>query len=237
MHVPSLILFDPRVPRIMDEVRPKRAYLQGSIDNRYARISLAGLALTFAILIQPIDSWANQNLTLHMFQHIGLFVFSAVFGYGLDRLIVTSLASIKRRTYLGWQTFVGLMRFNFKTRGIIFAGLIPAAVFYYWGLPANFDLAITNGSVHILEHICCIVSGGLAGASINAISRKIRALLLMLGFMMAGMMGSMMLVFPPGFYTLYDPAQNTEMNTALMLFGALGMIAVGSWFLKAMDVI
>jgi cytochrome c oxidase assembly factor CtaG len=221
----------------LTSVERQGAALQNSLNTRYTRIALAGLALTLALLVEPIDSLANENLALHMFQHIGLFVFSAVFGYGLDRILVTRLTSLKRTTYFGWRSFVGLMKFNSRTKGIVFAALIPAAVFYYWGLPANFDIAVTNGYVHILEHVSVMISGGLVGASINAISRKFRALLLMLGFMMAGMMGSMMLVWPPGFYPVYSPLQNTEMNTALMLFGALGIIATGTWFLKVADII
>jgi cytochrome c oxidase assembly factor CtaG len=210
---------------------------QNSLNSKYGRIALGGLALSIVLLLEPIDSIADQNLAAHMFQHIGLFVFSAAVGYGLDRIIVTRLASLKHATYSGWRIFVGLMKFNSKTKGIIFAAVIPAVLFYYWGLPSNFDLAVTNGPIHILEHVTYMVSGGLVGASMSAISRKMRALLLMMGFMMAGMMGSMMLVWPPGFYPIFSSLQNTEMNTALMLFGGMGMLATGSWFLKVADII
>jgi putative membrane protein len=194
------------------------------------------LICTLVLLANPLDTIANQNLTVHMFQHIGLFVFSAVFGYGLERTLITRLAAIKRITYLGWAVYVSLIKFNVRTKGLIFAALIPAFVFSFWHLPANFDLATTNGYVHIIEHFSYIVTGSLVGAAVLVVPRKFKAGLLVLGFMMAGMMGSMMLLWPQ-FYSAYSVTQNTQMDTAIMLFGAAGMICTGSWFLKVLDVI
>jgi len=202
----------------------------------FLRISLAGLLGTLALLAYPLDSIANSNLTVHMFQHIGLFVFSAVFGFGLERVLLERMAQLRRKVYPVWRGYVSLIKFNTTTKGLVFAGLIPAVVFSYWHFPPNFDLAATNGVVHISEHLSYIASGSLVGASILAIPRKFRAALLVFGFMTAGMMGSMMLVWPD-FYTAYSAAQNTQMESSLMLFGAVGMIATGSWFLKILDVI
>jgi cytochrome c oxidase assembly factor CtaG len=200
------------------------------------RISLAGLLGTLVLLASPLDSIANSNLTIHMFQHIGLFVSSAVFGFGLERVFLERVVQLKRTAYPVWRAYVSLIKLNTTTKGLVFAGLIPAIVFSYWHFPPNFDLAATNGLVHISEHLSYIVSGSLVGASILAIPRKFRAALLVFGFMTAGMMGSMMLVWPD-FYTAYSTAQNTQMESSLMLFGAVGMIGTSSWFLKMLDVI
>ena len=171
-----------------------------------------------------------------MFQHIGLFVFSAVFGFGLERVVLERITQIRRRAYHIWKAYVSLIKFNTRTKGLVFAALVPAVVFSYWHYPPNFDLTATNGLVHISEHLSYIISGSLLGASLLAIPRKFKAALLVVGFMTAGMMGSMMLV-APDFYTAYSAAQNTEMQTTLMLFGAAGMICLSSWFLKILDVI
>lgn len=222
----------------MTDVVPVKAASQFSIvSNKYGRIMIAALGLTLVLLADPIDSIANQNLTVHMFQHIGIFVFSIIFGYALHRLLVIRLSSLKRVTSKGWAAFIGIIKFNTKTKGLVFAGLIPSIVFVYWGFPYYFDLAVTNGYIHILEHLSYIIAGGLVGLSVSAIPKKFKALLLALGFMSEGMMGSMMVVWPPGFYPMYSAAQNTEMNSAMMLMGALGMIVVGSWFAKVLDII
>jgi cytochrome c oxidase assembly factor CtaG len=220
----------------MTDVGQSKAPSRGITSNKQVRIALAGLIGTLALLANPLDSIANQNLTVHMFQHIGLFVFSAVFGYGLERILVTRLASIKRITHLGWAAYIYLIKFNTRTRGLIFAALVPAIVFSFWHFPPNFDLTATNAYAHIAEHFSYIVGGSLVGAAVLAVPRQFRAGLLVLGFMQAGMMGSMMLVWPQ-FYSAYSAAQNTQMDSALMLFGAAGMICTGSWFLKALDVI
>ena len=110
-----------------------------------------------------------------------------------------------------------------KTKGLIFAALVPALVFSFWHFPSNFDLAVTNGYVHITEHFSYIVSGSLVGAAVLVVPRKFKAGLLVFGFMMAGMMGSMMLLWPQ-FYSAYSAAQNSQMDSAIMLFGAAGMI-------------
>jgi len=220
----------------LTNVDQSKAPSRGIASSRTVRITLAGLIGTLALLANPLDSIANQNLTVHMFQHIGLFVFSAVFGYGLERTLVTRLASIKRITYLGWAAYISLIKFNTRTKGLIFVAVIPAIAFSFWHFPPNFDLAATNTYAHIAEHFSYIISGSLVGAALLAVPRKFKAGLLVLGFMQAGMMGSMMLVWPQ-FYLAYSVAQNTQMDSALMLFGALGIICTGSWFLKILDVI
>ncbi len=121
-----------------------------------------------------------------MFQHIGLFVFSAVFGFGLERVVLERITQIRRRAYHIWKAYVSLIKFNTRTKGLVFAALVPAVVFSYWHYPPNFDLTATNGLVHISEHLSYIISGSLLGASLLAIPRKFKAALLVVGFMTAG---------------------------------------------------
>ena len=206
------------------------------VSSKYLRVALAGLFGTLLLLADPLDAIANQNLTVHMFQHIGLFFFSAVFGYGLERTLITRLNAIKQKTYIGWKIYTSLIKFNTRTKGLVFAAVIPAIVFPFWHYPANFDLAVKDGYVHIMEHLSYIICGGLVGASFLVIPHKLKAFLLIFAFLQAGMMASMMLVWPD-FYSAYSAAQNLQMDTAMMLFGAFGMIATGSWFLKVLDVI
>ena len=219
----------------MTKIEQRRDYAD-LVSNRHTRLALGGLVGTLALLAYPLDGIADQNLALHMFQHIALFILSALVGYGLERTLITKLNSLKRRSYAAWRAYLALIRFNMESKGLLFAALIPLAVFAFWHYPPNFDLAVTNGYVHITEHLSYIVAGGLLGAALVAVPRKFKALLLVLAFMQAGMMGSMMLVWPH-FYTAYSAIQNSEMDSALMLFGAIGLLVSGSWFLKIVDVI
>ncbi len=220
----------------MNEVRQSKNSIESSLSNVYVRISLLGLIITLALLVDPIDSIANVNLTVHMFQHIGLFVGSAVFGYGLERYLSTHLVQIRKKFRIGYTVLLSVIKFNTKTKGLVFAAVVPAFVFAYWHFPSNFDLALVNGNVHILEHFSYIVAGSLVGLSIIAIPKKYKVVLLEFGFMEAGMMGSMMVLWP-SFFPAYSAAQNADMDTALMLFGAVGIVATSSWMLKVLDII
>ena len=221
------------MPLITDTDERKKGQTSNS---RNVKLMAIGLSLTLFVLSGPVDAQADVNLTLHMLQHMSLFVGSAVFGYGLERFLFSKLLVLRKRAYIVWKVFTLIIRFNAKTKGLVFAALVPAIVFTYWHYPANFDLAVLNENVHILEHACYIIAGSLVGLSLVAIPRKIRYVLAYAGFMQAGMMGSMMLVWPT-FFPIFSAAQNTTMETFLMMFGAIGVAGISSWMLKAFDVI
>jgi cytochrome c oxidase assembly factor CtaG len=197
---------------------------------------LVGLIVDFALLVDPIDSIANSNLTVHMFQHVGLFVGSIVFGYALDKYLASNLNILRERLNFGWRFLIRMIKFNVRTRGLVLGAMLPAVVFSIWHFPPNFDLAETNLTVHILEHISYIIVGSFVGMSITAMTTKIRIGLLYFAFMQAGMMGSMMLVWP-SFYPVYSAAQNLNMDTAMMLFGALGVVGTSSTLLKHLGIL
>lgn len=205
-------------------------------SSTQVRLMLVGLIGTIALLIGPVDSAADANLTLHMFQHIGIIVFNIVFGYGLEQYLITKLGTLKRITYTGWKAFTTIMVFNTKTRGLVLAGLLPAIIIGYWHIPSVFDYAATNAVPHIFEHFSYIIVGNFVGLSIRAIPRKWKIGLAYLAFMQAGMMGSMMILWPH-IYTVYSTAQNLDMDSAMMLFGAIGIIMMSSSLLRQLDII
>jgi cytochrome c oxidase assembly factor CtaG len=196
-----------------------------------------GLVSTAVLLSQPVDGAADSNLTVHMFQHLGVFTASAFFGYGLEKQMTSRLYSLRRFSPLVIRVYQRVTRLNVRTKGLAFALVVPAVVFAYWHYPANFDLAATDETVHLLEHLSYIFSGSLVGLSVVAVPRRLKIILLYLAFMQAGMMGSMMLVWPAGFYTAYSPIDNTQMNAALMLFGAAGVTVTSAFVLRTLDVI
>lgn len=198
---------------------------------------IGGAVLVSVLLSPPADSIADTDLTIHMFQHIGLFAFSIVIGYGLERYIMSKLASLRRLTYVGWKVFTSVMVSNNKTKGLAFVVVIPASVFVYWHFPQNFDLAVKNETVHVFEHLTYIVSGSLVGLSFRAIKPKWQVTLLYVAFMHAGMMGSIWSVWSPPFFPIYSSSANIEMDTALLVFGAIGVVVTSSWMLKVLDII
>lgn len=199
--------------------------------------AVVGWVAAAALLLPPVDAVADSDLTVHMFQHIGIFAFALVFGYGLEKVIMKKSASIRRITEKGWKAFTAVMRFNAKTRGVIFVVALPTLVFGYWHYPQYFDLAVQNESVHIFEHSTLFLAGSFVGLSFQAVKAKWRVLLLYLAFMNTGMMGSIWSVWRPPFYSLYSYAANLEMDTTLLVFGATGVVLTSAWMLKVLDVI
>jgi cytochrome c oxidase assembly factor CtaG len=199
--------------------------------------AFAGLAGAVALLLPPVDSLADADLTIHMFQHIGIFACAIVFGYGLDKTIMNWAASIRGITRTGWEAFGAVMKFNSKTKGTVFVIGIPALVFIYWHFPQNFDLAVQNGTVHIFEHSTYLLAGSFVGMSFQAIPTKWRVVLLYVAFMHAGMMGSIWSIWRPPFFSIYSYPANVAMDTSLLVFGAIGVVLTSSWMLKVLDIV
>ena len=220
----------------MNQIDGPGALARFNFESDARRMTLIGLIGDFLLLIQPIDDYANQNLTFHMFQHIGLFIFAVVFGYGLERLFIIRLPALRQRIFPVWKAFTSIMIFNSRTKGLILAAVVPGIVWGFWHYPPNFDLASTTLIPHLLEHLSYIVSGSMVGLSIVAIPRRWKIGLLYFAFMQAGMMGSMMLVWP-SFFDVYSAAQNTTMDTAMMMLGALGILGLSSTMLKQLDIV
>jgi Protein of unknown function (DUF1404) len=207
-------------------------YLQTKIS-----LLLIGSAVSIAvILFPPLDIIENSNLTVRMIEDILLFVYAILFGYGVERYVSTKANS---QHNIGSTSGVHsvITRINRWSKGLIFAMLIPATLLIYWNFPANFDLTAGNIFIRYASDISYLVAAILAGTAITYVPRKFKVLLLYFAFMAVGMMGSMMLVWQPGFYTAYSPGQNTTMNTFMMLFGAFGVVGMSTWLLKVMDVI
>ncbi|MCL5069275.1 MAG: cytochrome c oxidase assembly protein [Thaumarchaeota archaeon] len=212
-----------------------KATVEGGLSNRFLRMSILGFIVTLALLVGPVDSISDANLTVHMFQHIGLIICAGMVAYGIERYLGTHLVALRDKSHSAYDVVISLLKFNTKTRGLILGAVIPAIAISYWHFPSNFDLAVLNENVHVIEHLTYIMAGSLIGLSLVAIPSKIRIVLLVIAFMEAGMMGSMMLVWPY-FYPVYSSAQNLQMDTALMLLGAFGVLGTSSWLLKALDI-
>lgn len=198
---------------------------------------MIGCAASIAVMLfPPLDIIENSNLTVRMIQDMLIFVYAIIFGYVLDRYATTKLGTEPISSFAA-KAFDSIKRINKSTRGLLFALLIPSIFLVYWTYPVNFDATAQNIYLRYASDLSYLVSAILAGMALIYIPKKIRVLLLYFMFMSVGMMGSMMLVWIPGFYTVYSPTQNTDMNTFMMMFGAFGIIGTSSYLLKVMDVI
>lgn len=171
-----------------------------------------------------------------MVEDILIFVYAIMFGYALERYVkIRSRTGASKASFL--RIYSGLSKINSASKGFLFALIIPSIVVVYWNNPVAFDLTARDIFVRYVSDCTYVISAILAGTAITYVPAKLRVILLFFAFMSVGMMGSMMLVWPPGFYTFYSPAQNNAMNTFMMLFGAVGVLGTSGYLLKAWDVV
>ncbi|HEY3019570.1 MAG TPA: cytochrome c oxidase assembly protein [Solirubrobacteraceae bacterium] len=113
---------------------------------------LAGLACVLVALVSPVDRLADQILTMHMVQHLLLLDLAPVLCLlGLTRVLLRPVTRrvhpVERRA--GWLGHP------------VFAAVLYVATMWAWHVPALYDAALEHGGIHVLEHLCFTIAGGL----------------------------------------------------------------------------
>jgi putative membrane protein len=112
----------------------------------------AGLLAILAALVSPIDVLGDQLLVMHMVQHVLLLDIAPIllilgFNKVLLRPVTRRLHALERRAgYLAHPAFA------------VFA---YAGFMWGWHIPALYDAALHNTTVHAFEHVCFAAAGSL----------------------------------------------------------------------------
>ena len=120
----------------------------------YGRLALfcAGVLTILAALVSPIDILGSQLMVMHMIQHVLLLDLVPILlilslTKGILRPITRRLTAIESRA------------------GVIghpaFAVVLYVGVMAIWHIPAMYDLALRYANIHVLEHVCFGLAGGL----------------------------------------------------------------------------
>jgi cytochrome c oxidase assembly factor CtaG len=120
----------------------------------FGRLALftCGLLAILAALVSPLDGLGDQLMVMHMIQHILLLdIVPILLILGLTKMllrpITPRLHAIEQRAgYLAHPAF---------------AVLLYAGFMWAWHIPAMYDAALRNSSVHAFEHLCFAVAGTL----------------------------------------------------------------------------
>ncbi len=120
----------------------------------YGRLALfaLGLLTILAALVSPLDVLGDQLLVMHMLQHILLLDFVPILLIlGLNKVLLRPatrrVQSVERRA--------GILAHP------AFAVLAYAGFMWLWHVPALYDEALRNTTVHAVEHLCFAVAGTL----------------------------------------------------------------------------
>lgn len=207
----------------------------GDQQRRIRMLMVVSAVALAALLFPPLDFFENRILIARMVGDILMVLYSVLLGYSIDRYLTRATGHGSRASIR--SAFEAIVKINRVTKGLVLGLLLPAVVFVYWNFPANFDATATDVYTRYLSYLSYLVAAGLAGMAISYMSRLLRVGLLLLSWLSVGMMGSMMLVWEPGFYVAYSAAQNAQSNAFLMLVGAVGELLGGAWSLKALEIV
>jgi putative membrane protein len=113
---------------------------------------LSGLACVLVALVSPVDRLAEQILTMHMIQHLLLLDLAPVLCLlGLTRVLLRPVTRHTLRLERGLGPFAHPA----------FAAVFYVATMWAWHVPALYDGALEHSAVHVLEHLCFTIAGGL----------------------------------------------------------------------------
>lgn len=113
---------------------------------------LLGVAALAAALLSPIDTLADQVLTMHMIQHLLLLDIAPILlTLGLTKVLLRPVA----RTVLDIERALGPIARPW------FAVIAYIAVMWLWHVPSLYDAALSSNGIHVLEHIFFMTAGAL----------------------------------------------------------------------------
>ncbi len=112
----------------------------------------AGILTIVAALVSPLDSLGDQLMVMHMVQHMLLLDVAPILlilglTKGLLRPVTRRITKIERQA--GFFAHPA------------FAVLAYVGILWLWHIPAMYDRAQGNGTVHALEHLCFFSIGAL----------------------------------------------------------------------------
>jgi putative membrane protein len=116
-------------------------------------IALAGALLTLLVaLVSPVDALGEQLFAMHMVQHVLVLDFAPVLL--MLSLTKTLLRPVTRR-----------MQVVERRAGVLahpaFAVVAYVATMFFWHVPALYDAALENSTIHIVEHMSFLSVGCL----------------------------------------------------------------------------
>ena len=196
---------------------------------------LAGILVTAAALVSPIDPLGEQLFTMHMVQHLLLLDVAAILVIlGLTRKLLRPVT----RRLLPVERSAGVLATP------AFAITLYVVTMWVWHIPALYDLALEQPVVHVLEHLSFAAAGGLYWWHIFSPIRPRHRLLGLgvAGYMVStkilvGLLGVFLTFSPDSFYAFYEnqprfwglsPGEDQAVGGAIMALEQ--MVVMGAAF-------
>lgn len=127
---------------------------RSALRRRRSLIFYAGLGLFLLAVASPLDYWGYDYFYVHMIQHIVIMFFAPILiVIGRPWLPLVHAVPVQVRRRVGRAVFLGPWAEPLRTIGRfltngVFAVVVFNVVMVVWHLPAPFDAADTNRSIH-----------------------------------------------------------------------------------------
>ncbi len=250
---PLLIPWDWEPSVVFGCVSLLLVYLLAARDRTRAQTALfvSGVVVLLLSLVSPLDTLGDYYLvSVHMIQHLLMVLI-------VPPLLILGLPASLTRALLRPRLMEAFVRVR---GGPLFAWLIGNLTLWIWHLPALYNRALENETVHIIEHLCFLFSACVFWFPIlsTAVEYRISAPASLIYMMAAGMANTLLGIFiayaPNVLYAAYaspvdalgllsllrhagyDPKGDQELAGLLMWFpGSLPHITIMlarlmSWF-------
>lgn len=138
-----------------------RAPASRGLTRRHCAAFAAGFLAILLALVSPIDGAGGALFTAHMIQHLLLVIVAApliVLGEPLTAYLWGLPQGARRAVGAAWKGASHLRWAWRQLRRAPVAWTLHVGLLLMWHLPRMYDLAMVNGSVHILEHALFLVS-------------------------------------------------------------------------------
>jgi putative membrane protein len=165
-----------------------------------AALYVGGLLLLLVALLSPLHELGDRYLfSAHMLQHLLLLLL-------VPPLLLLGLPPALIRSALRWPP---LRKIERSLGQPLVAWTIGNGTMWLWHLPALYDAALTYEAIHIVEHLCFLVSATLFWWPVivpdeAARLQPLAALLYLFAAMIAsGLLGMILTFAAPGLYPAY----------------------------------
>ena len=191
-----------------------------AVTTRQTWYFLSGLAVLFFALQGPLDAFADDAFWVHMIQHIVLVSIVPPL-----LLIGTPTALIK--PFLRVPGVLPVMRL-LTNAGV--AWLLSTAVFFGWHIPALYNAAVLNNSLHALEHLGFLATAllfwwpvfGPAPEDLPRLSRANQVLYLAVSCQPNVVLGAVLVFGPQAYYAVYSGANRLIQNLSPLVDQQIG---------------
>lgn len=211
-----------------DSANVRHAALSPAFQLRAIAVISALAMLSIIVFRGSLLEAAEARLATHMIiEHVVFFLMGAL-SVMAGEIFLKLLVRAERgrgpsRASRAWR---GALKSVFASvHGLLWLAL-AAGLMAFWHVPEIFDLASTNASVHVLQHVSFAAVGAAGFIATRTLGDSFRILLIVAMVGMMGFAGLLFSVLDRPVYTAYSTAGHNEAGTYMIVTSML-LLLVG----------